>query len=243
MYLTRPKFWVSGNKVATALGFTPIRIPPRRPSLLPEFDFHRDFVASYDSRIVINGDQEIINQLRQYWVLNKPQQRRYLQSRGVKIPEDYDAHEDKWVIRPNRHTKGQHFQVVTGYRDVPSSHYIAPLFPKVSEWRMVFVKGQRAYTMRKDLPIEGIPVDQPWNHANGSSFMTFRERTAPVELATSVLADLQQLPIIKDAHIMLADIMVDANNNYAVCETGFLPGLSIAANVQTIANTWRDYHG
>lgn len=183
--------------------------------------------------------------IRQFFIRDKYQQRVELDNYGVKTPHAYnDSEETPLVVRPRRHSGGNSFELINTSEDDDRTyntltHYASPLFPKVKEYRVIFVKGVPIITLRKLFPhldyTSTPPSDVPWNHTNGSIFNTIQAGHQGSSLRhTNAVADLLNVPVVQHAHIIVADIMLNAANEYAVCELNFCPAITIPDNLERI---------
>ena len=182
--------------------------------------------------------------IRGFFVKNKHAQQTHLLTSGVKTPETYEPHEGNYVVRPYRHSGGHDFRVVFSDDWDSNTHYGVPLFPKVKEYRVIFVRGRPLITLRKVflnrtdsvLLSSSVPdASLPWNHSQGASFNTIAggHEASSLRHSNAVL-DLLNVPVVQHAHIIAADIMLNRSNEYAVCELNFCPALTIESNLQTI---------
>lgn len=180
-------------------------------------------------------DVEPYQIVRKFFIKNKHAQQTHLLTSGVKTPEAYEPHNGSYVVRPYRHSGGRDFRVVFGEDWDSNTHYGVPLFPKVKEYRVIFVKGVPIITLRKVFQSSTPDHSLPWNHAQGASFNTIAGGHEASSLRHSnAVRNLLNVPVVQHAHIVAADIMLNRNNEYAVCELNFCPALTIESNLQTI---------
>ena len=185
--------------------------------------------------------------VREFYIKNKCNQRHHLLDNGVKTPNSYSPHEDKFVVRPLKHRGGADFNIVDQAGAIETNldtHWFSPLFPKVKEYRVIFLKGVPLLTLRKVFAsreqdsLLSSPHPNPtlpWNHAQGASFQTISGGHTTSSLRhTSCISDLLNVPVVQHAHLIGVDIMMDARNNYAVCEINFCPSISIESNLNVI---------
>lgn len=227
MYIIRPRgILTTPRLLVSALGAHGTKRVHGR--YIPEWG--TDFFLAYP-RFARNGDDSY-HHLHEVYSMNKFQQRQYMIAAGVRTPESYES--NKCVVRPLRHSKGIDFTVVeTGATVNSNSHYIAPLFPKIREFRAVFVKGRLCFTLLKQVP-EGTPSDVPWNHAVNSRFVTITREVNDWLTRTSFYQDAERLPITTTADLVAFDVMMDAEGNYAVAEFNFCPGITIPGNLEKV---------
>lgn len=238
-YIIRPHaFLTTPRTLRYALG--------ARRTLCPELsrrtpDWFKDFFLFYPDR-VLNSDPAY-DEIKYFQSLHKGTQRLYLSQHAIDTPIDFEPHEGKYVVRPHRHHSGIGFRITENAADFnPSSEYISPLFPKRHEYRVIYTRGTRVCTLKKQVS-ESLRVDQPWNHANGSSFVTVNEESNDRLRHTSVYADLASLYIVKYSHLTGVDVLyskVGREPAYAVTEVNFCPAMTIPANVSKLKEIVRD---
>jgi hypothetical protein len=204
----------------------------------PDLDWNQDLFFAYPKENAYAGRllnlPSTYSQLASFYTSNKGHQRKLLRNHGVKTPESYTTTATQFVVRPLRHYGGVGFRVTTNKEDYnPQTEYIAPLFPKSREYRVIFVFGEPVIMLRKK-PGNDVKPDEPWNYSNGSYFQTI---SSPDECRlytqTSFFNDAQQFPVIKDAHIVAADVLT-CGADYAVCELNFSPAITIHSNLERI---------
>ncbi len=195
-------------------------------------DWRKDFFTTYPSE-VLNAD-EAYRDIASFCATTKGAQRRYLHQHGIKTPENYDAHEGKYIVRPNRHHSGIGWRITNDQNDFNrGSEYIAPLFAKRHEYRIIFSRGIVVCTLKKAVP-PSLGVDQPWNHANGSSFVTVNNEENNRLRHTSVYEDLGRLDIIRNADLTGVDVLYGKPEGapaYATLEVNFCPAMTIESNL------------
>jgi hypothetical protein len=99
---------------------------------------------------------------------------------------------------------------------------------------VIFVFGTPLITLLKRVP-EDTPNTVPWNHSNGSTFVTVNNEENNRLRHTDVVGQLLGLPIIQDSHIVAADIMLgEERGDYRVCELNFAPALTIQSNIARV---------
>lgn len=176
--------------------------------------------------------------IAEYYRLNKGLQRRYLKESGLCTPESYPHNLELYggVSRPMRHRSGQDYakvSVAEYHEGIYEGRYFAPIFPKKHEYRVIYVKGTKALVLYKRNS-HNIAFDEPWNHDNGTSFVTVRNPDNDRLRHTSFYQDVMNHPIITKADIIGVDIMIDGHRNYAVLETNFNPQIEIEENLLTV---------
>jgi hypothetical protein len=95
--------------------------------------------------------------------------------------------------------------------------------------------GDPIITLRKQTP-EEIDPEGPWNHAQGSFFVTINDVSRSFIRHTDVYERLSAAPVVKYAHLVAADIMMTYDHDYAVAELNFCPALTIESNLQKVAS-------
>lgn len=171
-----------------------------------------------------------------YYSLHKGHQRTYLKESGLNTPESYPHNVSLYgaISRPMRHRSGQDYERLPAGTSVPmgvhGSRYYAPLFPKKHEYRVIYIKGHKTLVLFKRNH-SNVPYDQPWNHENGTSFVTVRNPDNDRLRHTSFYRDVENHPIITKADIIGVDVMMDNERNYAVLETNFNPQIEIEENL------------
>lgn len=215
-------------------------VNPRTTRRLGELDWVHDLFLYYPR---LPNEVTEYTTVREFMCNNKYEQRQYLHTYGVKTPDDYES--ELCVVRPLRHRGGESFRIIEN-RDHSwnlMTEYISYLFPKVREYRIIFCKSVPLVTLSKVFPDRDTgsllsssstpPCDVPWNHACGSRFITVQYERSYLR-HSSVLQDLLNVPVVQHAHIVAADIMLNADHEYAVCELNFCPAITIESNLQTI---------
>jgi hypothetical protein len=187
----------------------------------------------------VNVDEAYRN-IKAFSQTTKGSQRRYLHSHGIKTPDDYPPSEGRYVVRPSRHHSGLGWRVTNDANDVRPGEYISPLFPKRHEYRIIYSRGTHVCTLKKAVP-SGVGIDQPWNHANGSSFVTVNHEENNRLRHTTVYADLEQLDIIRHSDLTGVDILYgkqEGSPSYAALEVNFCPAMTIPANLQKLKDIY-----
>lgn len=232
-----------------------IRMPSRRL-----FSLERDFFLAYPPSEQITGftnaEQEIAYQrIRDFYRSTKPVQRASLASLGFPVPRSFDpidaalAGQDNpgtgrllFIARPLRHFGGQGFRTLSseqaqepGLWD-PQTEYLQELYPKSHEYRILIVRGHPIITLLKRVPPE-TPVDVPWNHSHGSSFVTVdnpglnRLRHTDVYDVISRNQDFFQFIDLAGLDVMFRS----EDQSYRVCELNLCPSLQIEDNLRKVS--------
>jgi hypothetical protein len=224
------------------------------------FDYRRDLFLIYPPPQSVynrpsrgaNGQFQSVypyERLYSFFSSNKAAQRQTLKLNGIPVPETYtDRYEaayaigGTWIVRPLRHSGGQGYRITTNATDFQHGEYLSRVFPKDHEYRIIFVLGEPLITLYKRVP-EGLSPQLPWNHANGSTFVTVNDIRKCRLSRTNIYDVLRSLPIIKYGHIIAADILWSNGNGYVICELNTCPGLTIDNNLERVASYVETHHG
>lgn len=242
-YVVRPTSIVTTpRRISTELGATStMKVNARRT----HFDANRDLMLAIPERCPLNMPAEKHRNLREFYTRDKRGQRRLLREEGIKTPDDYEAHDNRYVIRPTRHMGGLDYNVQTG-DECSSGYYASPLFLKTREYRVIYMRGRRVATYLKKLPEDFTSSDNyseaPWNHDTaGATFMTINREVNDKLRNTSFYTDTADLLSCQNAigldyaGVLAVDVMYrDNDQQYAVCEVNFAPGLSIESTFDTM---------
>lgn len=171
-----------------------------------------------------------------FYTLSKHAQRGVILQSGLKTPEAYTS--QYFVVRPLRHFGGHDYRITSDPNDYdPTTQYISPAFSKWREYRVIFVKGSPLLVLRKKPGPDAGPFDA-WNHASGSFFQTVNDH-ASCQLSQSAFFDhATSFCVLRDTHLIAADVLLDRDYNYAVTEVNFSPAVSIETNIEVIANAF-----
>jgi hypothetical protein len=224
------------------------------------FDFGRDLFLAYPppshvyNRPVRDSSGRFSSPfpyetLHSFFSASKYEQRKQLSDAGLPTPESYATRYEaayaapgRFVVRPIRHSGGRNYRLTEDSADFLEGHeYIARVFPKTAEYRQIFVFGQPLVLLKKKNRTE-IPADQPWNHANGSSFITLRKPETATLTHCGFIQQLAGVPIIKHAHVAAVDIMFNPSLGPSICEVNACPGLTIEDNLEKVVAYVQDQH-
>lgn len=138
-----------------------------------------------------------------------------------------------FVVRPLRHSQGRGWRRTTYRSDFTSNcEYIQSLVHKRREYRAVVCKGRMLLLLRKMVAEpNGL---EPWNHAQGSRFITVDPERANLR-STSILEAITRSPLVRNIDLVGIDIIQDENNNAFVLEFNSCPSLTIENNIQKVA--------
>lgn len=185
--------------------------------------------------------------LSEFYRSSKLSQRKKIGLCGVGVPAsatrgsaELETIEDLghgFVCRPFNHRGGQGWRHVSTPHEVGNEEYVSPIFPKYREYRLIYVLGEPIIVLRKR-PVrdssERIDPTVPWNHAQGSSFVTVNEASNDYTLQTSLREDLENVLVLKQSDIVGIDVMLDRHNNYQVCEFNTCPALTLDNNIEKV---------
>lgn len=239
-YVVKPnKFRMTPLLLKRALGARKLVSFPGR--FQPALDYARDLFLAfpqhgrYPNPIVNVPDS--YDFLSAFYAQSKHSQRGLLIQSGMKTPEAYASNATHFVVRPLRHFGGHDYRITTDPDDYnPDAEYISPAFSKWREYRVVFVLGSPLIVLRKK-PGPGCGPFDAWNHTSGSYFQTVHERNGPL-FDTTFLSDANNFCVLRDTHIVAADVMVNSTHDYATTEVNFSPAISIPANIEVIRNAF-----
>jgi hypothetical protein len=246
MYVVRPKGILTtpmalAEQLDAHLRYYP---NPRRVRL---YDYRRDFfmgaVAPEHVRNAPHGYQEVFN----FFSRDKYSQRLALSNAGIPIPRiptgsDPSGEQParRYVVRPLRHSAGRGYRVTESATDfVAGKEYIAELYPKKREYRVIFAFGNPILTLRKK-PNEGVDHEQPWGHSN-SFFQTVNDTSTCRLAQTDFYHRLSHNPVIRFAHLVAVDVLWNPTQPepYVVLEFNACPGIALENNQQKLVETIR----
>lgn len=180
--------------------------------------------------------------VRSFCVSDKQDQRDALWAGGLNVPNTYGLQEQNesfppgpYVVRPLRHRSGQGWRITNVIDHNPRTEYLSVLFPKKYEYRVIYCKGQKVSTLLKRTP-DGIDNNVPWNHGNGCFFVTVNNEDNDRLRHTDCYEKLSAHPVVANADLVAADVLLDRRNNYVVCELNFAPGITIQSTLDAIRN-------
>jgi hypothetical protein len=216
------------------------------------FDWNQDFFMAYPPADQVMNRPDEYMEMRGVYASNKVTQRQWLHSQGFSVPytltrlghgfgSPIGPVDSNYVVRPLRHSQGQDYRLTRHPHDFdPNCEYLSQVFPKRWEYRIILVKGKPIITLLKKT-IRSIDFNQPWNHANGSYFVTCHSYTSNRLRWTNIYDTIEQSTVLKHLHIVALDVLLAdrhalglSHHPYAVCEMNFCPALTIANNLETI---------
>jgi hypothetical protein len=180
--------------------------------------------------------------LHRFYSSNKFTQRSLLSQAHVPTLDSYStrhgaaqANPGQFVVRSLRHSGGRDYRIAQEATDfVEGREYIARVYPKTAEYRLIYVLGTPLILLKKKNP-NNIPPELPWNYNNGSSFSTIKDIPSSKIARSGLIEKLTAVPIIIHAHLAAVDILWSDDRPPAVCEVNTCPGLSIEANLEKVA--------
>jgi len=197
--------------------------------------------------------------VRAFASATKPAQRSLLRADGFPIPFTASSHEEleQWlassgggglrtdqtepescayIVRPLRHSQGRGWRLTSNPSDFQEGReYVQEVYPKNHEYRILAVRGTPLITLLKRRP-EHLTQDQPWNHANGSTFITVTDESNNRLRHTNVYQLIEQSQLLKGIDLCGIDVMYSRRNDYAIAEVNLCPSLEIESNLQRISN-------
>jgi len=188
----------------------------------------------------LNADQR---QVYTFFNSNKAVQRKILQAEGLPTIPCATTHEEargletptgKYVVRPLNHQYGNGWRTTLLSTDFQEGReYIQPLLQKKREFRVLTSLGKQIVFLRKKL--SGIyDPSVPWNHHQGSSFVTVNSERFFYP-GYSFLDDALQHPILYYGDLIGVDILQDENNRSYIIEYNSAPAVTIESNLNKIA--------
>jgi hypothetical protein len=149
----------------------------------------------------------------------------------------YSEHENNsFIVRPLRHSQGRGWRLTSDPSDFQEGReYVQEVYPKNHEYRILAVRGTPLVTLLKRRP-EHLTQDQPWNHANGSTFITVTDESNNRLRHTNVYQLIEQSQLLKGIDLCGIDVMYSRRNDYAIAEVNLCPSLAIESNLQRISN-------
>jgi hypothetical protein len=140
-----------------------------------------------------------------------------------------------YIVRPLRHTQGRGWRTTDDPTDfIEGQEYIQAVYPKNHEYRVIAVRGEPLITLLKRVP-EGFPRSQPWNHTNGSSFVTVTDPYLDRLRHCDIYDRIQSSPLLRSIDLAGIDIMYRREGEYAVAEVNLCPSLQIPTNLEKVA--------
>lgn len=251
-YVVRhPHMMTTPKLLRDALGCRLRQWPPRQKKYTPSWN--RDFLFKVPEPHELQeaGDYDCLTKaqkLHTFFGANKAQQRAILNASGLPTPwtsttkNTWSGSSASFVVRPLRHSQGAHYRVTQDPNDfTPGSQYVAELFEKEREYRIVFVYGEALVVLRKHVP-DGTPRHLPWNHAVGGTFRTINDVPNSKPFKSGAIEALSVHPVVRAAHIVGVDILWKRPDEWTILEFNAAPSLTIEENVKKVADFIKGYH-
>lgn len=242
--IRNPKIYTTPKALAMELGVKVRAVPnPKAKGC----SFEKDFLMTYpETNLVTTNRAETYRKLHRFWSSSKASQREEIQESGVQTPKSARGGTvldgtSPFVVRPLRHHGGRGFRITRNGGDYSAgSEYIAELFAKNAEYRIVFVYGKPVVLLRK-VPNAGTKADEPWNYGN-SHFESVDFAGSNLSTHTSIFADLGRNFIVQHSHVVAVDVLYKIRHRvYSVCEFNSSPGITIPDNLKLIAEAIRSH--
>lgn len=144
----------------------------------------------------------------------------------------------KFVVRPLRHYGGTEYRITTDPTAWdPEREYLSELYPKDREYRIVCVRGEPLFTLLKRTP-EGLSNTEPWNHTNGSYFVTVQDWSKNRLRHTDIFDRIRSSDLIRSFDLCGIDVLWSREHEqpYVVCEVNLCPALSIESNLRKVVD-------
>jgi len=238
-FIVKPsKFRRTPLLLKTSLGADKLVSVPGRYQ--PTLDYSQDLFLAFPKAIgypnPIENVPESYEEISTFYRATKSGQRRMLLSSSLKTPEAYAS--SHYVVRPLHHFGGHDYRVTDNPNDYdPNTQYISPAFEKWREYRVLFIKGRPLITLRKKPGPNSDPFSA-WNHTSGSYFQTVHQLEASPLSLTQFFADAANVCVLRDTHLIAADVLINRRFEYAVTEVNFAPAITIPANLEVIKNAF-----
>lgn len=140
----------------------------------------------------------------------------------------------RYIVRPLRHSGGQGWRLTDSPSDFREGReYIQEVYPKDHEYRIIAIRGEPLITLYKRRP-EHLSFDQPWNHTNGSSFVTVHNPDNNRLRHTDIYTRIAATDLFKSLDLIGLDIMLSRRNHYVITELNLCPAITIPDNLQRI---------
>lgn len=142
----------------------------------------------------------------------------------------------KYIVRPLRHSGGQGYRLTNNSSDYEEGReYIQEVYPKNHEYRIIVVRGKPLFTLYKRRP-ETLTYEQPWNHANGSSFVTVNNPDNNRLRHTDVYQRINNASgLLNNLDLVGIDVMYARRGEYVITEFNLCPAITLEHNLQKVA--------
>jgi hypothetical protein len=227
------------TEIANALGAR-VREYNRRKREI--FSWNQGLFLVYPPTAWIEDAPAYYHVLRRFFSVNKCQQRLELEKLQIPVPQTFATRDDaskaaepgaKWAVRPLRTMGGQNYRLTRNPKDFEEgTEYIARLFPKVQEYRIITVFGDPVITIDKT-PQPGTNMEGPINLST-AAFRSIPQSDCPLD-KLDFYARFTSCPIVHNADVIAADVMLAEDGRYAVAEFNICPGLR-GQNLRTVVD-------
>lgn len=151
------------------------------------------------------------------------------------MARDLEYPSRRYIVRPLRHSRGEGWRITEDPTDfTEGQEYIQAVYPKNHEYRVIAIRGEPLITLLKRVP-EGFPRSIPWNHANGSTFITVSDPSYDRLRHTNVYEIIRSSTLLRTIDLAGIDIMYRRENEYVIAEVNLCPSLHIPANLEKVA--------
>ena len=145
-----------------------------------------------------------------------------------------DIRESRYIVRPLRHSGGRGYRITSSPTDFEEGReYIQEVYPKNHEYRIIVVRGKPLFTLYKRHP--NLAQDQPWNHANGSSFVTVDNPDNNRLRHTDIYERISNASgLLNNLDLVGIDVMYAKRGEYVVTEFNLCPAITLEHNIQKV---------
>lgn len=149
---------------------------------------------------------------------------------------DHGISSVQYIVRPLRHSGGQGYRLTNNPSDYEEGReYIQEVYPKNHEYRIIVVRGKPLLTLYKRRP-ETLTYEQPWNHANGSSFVTVDNPDNNRLRHTDVYERINNASgLLNNLDLVGIDVMYARRGEYVITEFNLCPAITLEHNLQKVA--------
>lgn len=236
----------------------------RRPDRLRDFFLVYPPAEQLENFNALTQTQrENYQRIREFCGSNKAIQRGLIEALSFPIPETYTSTNTElppgvYIARPLRHSSGRGYRLIRGvptnttttevsqysiqeYEPStswdPSCEYLQEFYPKNHEYRVLVSRGIPIITLLKRVP-ESLSNEAPWNHSQGSSFVTVNNIENNRLRHTDIYDLIGNNSFFHGVDLCGIDVMMSRNHEkpYVITEFNFCPSITIPDNLTRIAN-------